>query len=221
MLKGFLISIIMSFLMIGCYSTYKMSEYASKKEFYEEVNRQVKYKPVQVVLKDKSEITAPGGAVISGDSISLAVQVENQEQEININEIDSIGFFGESSLSPFVNIKLKNGRVLFGKNFQTLSDSSCTFTKLKIKYKNFSLRNVKYVMYKDNWRGVPLRMIIGAGMGFVSSVIIIRTFFYEKETGLSNEAQSRLITIPIASGALLGGVGGYFLGYNYFYEFDL
>jgi hypothetical protein len=122
--------------------------------------------------------------------------VKNKNVKVTLNN--------DSSLTTFENTRISDDTlILMGQN-----------ENAAIKY--IPLRNVKTIYYKKNWPGI----IPGVISGFLLSFAIagIGESSSTGDTGFFGGGGAIVIGVP--AGTILGGIIGWFLGYEYTYQFN-
>ncbi|MHB8580580.1 MAG: hypothetical protein ACYDA4_12085 [Ignavibacteriaceae bacterium] len=226
----FLIMFFFLFL-IGCSSTYKITDFPSKDQFFADFNKSAKDNSLKVFLKDDSTITSNDGARISNDSLLLPIQVQKVER-ISKDKINDIKYSGSDMSNLSAIIFLKNGTEAIAKNVNILSDSSITATILVNNEEYIPINKVKEISYKNHWVGVPGKLILstGLGAGFGAFVGFIISKINPPNNSLPGsgsyaggiDAQDVRTGLIVGSviGFITGGIIGWISGYTYTYQFN-
>ena len=122
--------------------------------------------------------------------------VKNKNVKVTLNN--------DSSFTTFKNTRISNDTlILIGQNENAAN-------------KYILLRNVKTIYYKKNWPGI----IPGVISGFLLSFAIagIGESGNTGDTGFFGGGGAIFIGVP--AGTVIGGVIGWFLGYEYTYQFN-
>jgi hypothetical protein len=67
----YLIGIVFILFLIGCSSTYKVSDFPSKEKFYDDFNKSINNKTAKVILYNDSSFSITGNIKIASDSLSF------------------------------------------------------------------------------------------------------------------------------------------------------
>lgn len=217
--------------LIGCSSTYKITDFPSKDKFYADFNNSAKDKSLKVFLKNDSTITTYGGARISNDSLLFTIQVQKVEK-ISKDKIKDIKYSGSDMSNLSAIIFLKNGAEAIAKNVNILSDSSISATILENDDEYIPVSKVKEISYKNHWAGVPGKLILstGLGAGFGAFVGFIISKINPPNNSLPGSgsnaggivAQDERTGLIVGSviGFITGGIIGWISGYTYTYQFN-
>ena len=176
-------------LFIGCSTIYRVADYPSKEEYYEDINNSIKNRDVNVVTIDSSFVSL-AGSEIKGDS---------------------------AYEEPSAYVWLKNGEELRVDNINKLTDSMIQLTNLKINSGNIPINKVKEISYKTAWTGALMGgMPIGLGSGVIIGGILgsAGIIFHINTGGMTDTFDKRESTaVGAVSGALIGIVTGAIIGY--------
>ncbi|MHB8338168.1 MAG: hypothetical protein ACYDEE_12205 [Ignavibacteriaceae bacterium] len=213
----FLILSAISLFLIGCLSTYKISDFSSKTKFYDDFNEFARSKNVNIILTNDSALTAPGGAMVSNDTLNIVTRIKKKERKILYSEISKIKYYNNNYPNLSANILLKDGEKVTGDNVKIFPDSSIQLTILQIAYKYLPLEKVKEVSYKNHWLGVPTRLIAGTVSGFALGYAGVCAFVDPNEQSQKAFYVGWGIT---AIGLVTGGIIGWIDGYDYIYQFN-
>ena len=215
---------IILFFLIGCSSTYKVTDYPSIEKFHEEVNSSIKNKNFNIVTIDSS-FTSLAGSIIIDDSLKMVTKV--QEEKIPLKNVKKIKYFGNAYKEPSAYVWLKNGKELRAENIKKLPDSMIQLTNLRINSGYIPIDKVKEISYKNKWSGA----IIGIPMGSVSGAVIggmlgsAGVIFHINSGGNENtfdKGQSSAVGVVAGAliGAVTGAIIGYIVGWDNIYEFN-
>ncbi len=167
-MKLFYISILNIFLLlVGCSSTYRITDYASKEKFYEDINNSIGNRDFNVVADDSS-FTGLRGSEIKNDSLYAVTRIQGKKKTISSGDIKEIKYFGNAYEEPSATIWLKNGEELRAENLMNLSGSKLQFTNIKINSGYIPIDKVKEISYNAKWKGT----LIGIPRGFACGIVI-------------------------------------------------
>jgi len=215
-------------LFIGCSSTYRVSDFSSKEKFYNDFNYSFKEREAKVILTNDSTFSVYNGALIENDTLFSLVNSERKRSRgLALADVTDIKYSGTDI--TYTLILLKSGDELKVENFRRIADS--IYFEETIKYcKNpiTPIRCLKKVSYKNRWigtlTGVPAGFVACGALGYSLG----NTTSDNTDTGIMTDqhlkTQSEQRMENFASGAfiglIVGGIGGYFLGYPITYEFN-
>ena len=214
-MKYFYLPIPILFLfLIGCSTTYRISNYSSKEEFYKDINNTIKNRSTDIVANDSS-YTLSEGSKIKDDTLYTIVKIPYKK--IPLRDTREIKYFGETYEEPSAYIWTKSGKELNAENVKIMPDSSLQFTDITSDH--IPLDRIKEISYKTRGIGIPLGfaggILVGGLIGSTGWIINI------KEGGqppfLFNAGTSILYGATI--GAVIGSIIGYIIGWNYVYWF--
>ena len=201
-------------LFIGCSTIYRVADYPSKEEYYEDINNSIKNRDVNVVTIDSSFVSL-AGSEIKGDSLRIFVKIP--EEKISLKDVKEIKYFGKAYEEPSAYVWLKNGEELRVDNINKLTDSMIQLTNLKINSGNIPINKVKEISYKTAWTGALMGgMPIGLGSGVIIGGILgsAGIIFHINTGGMTDTFDKRESTaVGAVSGALIGIVTGAIIGY--------
>jgi hypothetical protein len=213
----YLLVSVLSLLLIGCSSTYKISDFPSKDKFYEDFNNFASIRNMDVTLKNDSTFNVPEGSKILDDKLVITSSTNKEQKIIAKNDIKNIYFyFNKETRTASANIILKKGGELKGDNVEYLPDSTIRF--MVNRYEYLSLNSIKEISYKNRWLGSVIDFLIGIPFGFaIGSVIYSATEGHNQNS--YNQATYNY-GYSLISGPILGGIMGAFIGYKYTYIFN-
>ncbi len=199
--------------LVGCTSTYKLSDYPNKEKFYEDFNDFAGNKDIRISLINDSSFTSNGMAQILKDTLTITRQTLVGDEKLKLNEIEKINYYGTNFSTPSAMILLKSGTELNCENVKVLSDSLVQITKLKNIYESIPLSRIKEISFKNRWLGIIIDFPAGIFTGTVIGSIY---------TSISSH--SSFLGTPVIVGAAVGLVAGVVVGslagYNYTYVFN-
>ncbi|MGA7721954.1 MAG: hypothetical protein WCA84_12370 [Ignavibacteriaceae bacterium] len=223
----YLLISVLSLLLIGCSSTYKVSDFPSRDKFYEDFNKSASDKSLKIILDNDSTISADDGARISNDSLFITLPVLKQEKVINKDDIEDITVSIHDMTTTIV---LKNDKSVTAGSIDILPGSSVAIYNFENTYKYLSLINVKEISYKNHWLGLPVPLISGTLIGVGLGILFVEvndTFSSGSGSGSNFQSSSNsqrgadgyaflgLSAIGIVGGSILGWINGW----TYTYEF--
>ena len=144
-------------MLIGCSSTYKVSDFPSRDKFYEDFNNSASDKSLKIILNNDSTITVENGAVISNDSLFITLPVLKQEKVINKDDIEDIKVSIHDMTTTIV---LKNDKSVTAGSIDILPDSSVAIYNFENTYKYLSLINCKRNKLQKSLAGCSDRVCI-------------------------------------------------------------
>ncbi len=208
-MKSFYVSIPIIFLfLVGCSSTYRVTNYPSKEKFHKDVNGSMKIRDVNVVTVDSS-FTAIEGSRIEDDSLLI---VANIQEKIPLSEIKGIKYYGNGYEAPSAHMWLKSGEELNTKNVKVMPDSSIQFTD--ITNKKIQLTDVKHISYTNHWVG----MGVGTFAGVLTGIALASSNLEIKYSGGGIEFNNYFwgFMVETVVGATLGAI----IGWDIIYQFN-
>jgi hypothetical protein len=208
-----------SLLLIGCSSTYKVSDFPSRDKFYEDFNNFSGYRIMDVTLKNDSTFKVPVGAKIFNDTLIFMSLTNNQKREEIIlkNDINNISFnFNTETKSTWAEIILKNGSKILCESAELLPDSSVRFMKNTNEY--LSINKIKEISYKNHLLGIPIPLISGAVIGFLVSLVGGQIYLSLNRNNQIVSSYDYLFGFS-GAGLLAGGIWGGIDGWTYTYQF--
>ncbi len=203
----------------GCPSIYTVRNFSSKEKFYEDFNKTVKDKQVNVVLNNDSCFSSNKGSRISKDSLILIDHKQISElKTMPLKEIQSINYIYDRNSIQAFDILLQNGKEINVKDVKYLPDSSIqiSITRDSISNRFIPLNLIKRIYYKNNWLGIVPGLLIAAPViyllyGIAGSFSHFCSPFFNYETALFFGAPAEIVIV---------GIIGYIIGYTYIYQFN-
>ena len=209
-------------ILIGCSPTYKISDFSSRDKFYGDFNNFARNKNVKITFTNDSSFYVDNGAEIVNDTLYyLGIEINSGNKRITVSDIKELNYTSNDYKSA--SILLKNGESYRAKEIKMGKDSiEFAFTNEVItQNKVTSINNIQKISYKNRWLGVIPGSIAGTLLGFVIGVATI-----SPSTPLAGELQggtpANFASVPIGtfSGLILGSAFGWFMGFNYTYQFN-
>lgn len=216
------ITFILPLLFIGCYSTYSIKNFPSRKKLYNNFNDFAKNKSLKVVFNNDSTFRINNGAIIENDILYTIDRDEDTtyNSTLALNAIKEINYTGIDYKSA--NIFVKNGKRLKVKDIQMIKDSveftviDATYLKTNIA----SIYQIKEVNYKNRWIGIIPGFLFGTITGIGAGLSIALVYGCAILIGKANPDYYReAILLPAAAGPIIGILTGWLLGNNVTYEF--
>ena len=207
-----------SLISFSCTTTYRISDFSSKENFYEEFNKAAKEKNVSITLNNGSVLASNDKTFIKNDSMHFTIKKSLGVKRISLAEIKKIQYYNSMVLSG--NITLKNGSSFFGNDIKILSDSSIETKAYKDIKKDVPIAEIRSVSYKNHWLGAALGFLEGIGVGFgTAAFIYLVTSIGNINQGRLNE-DANIALLTFITGSLVGGTIGAFNGHTYIYQFN-
>ena len=216
----FLIPIIFLFL-IGCSSTYKITDYPSKETFYKDINSSIRNRDVKVVTADSS-FTSLKGSQINDGSLQTVSLVQ---KSIPLQEVKNVKYSETAGATPLVYVWLKSGEELKPESIKKLPNSMIQLTILRINDGSIPIYKIKEISYKTGWPGALTGIPIGFGSGAIVGGILgsAGIIFHINSGGMKDTFDKGQSTfVGMVSGALIGivtgGILGYIIGWEHIYK---
>ena len=211
---------ILSFLLIGCSSAYKVSDFSSKDEFNADFNKSVYEKPVKIYLINDSSISACNGAEVLNDSLLFSMQTQKEKVILLKNKIKNIRFyFNKTNSSYSANIILNSGEILNEDNIELLPDSSISYEVDK--FDSLPLNKVKNISYQNKSLGASLGFVYGIPVGYLTGNLLKVLFSNPVgRGGAGSNIQYNLLLTGLVSVPVIGLIIGMINGYTYNYQFS-
>jgi hypothetical protein len=217
-----LLILLLSLLIIGCSTTYRISDYPFRENFYSDFNNSAKDKELKITLNNDSTVTAYFGGKILNDSLFIITPVK-----INENEVKEIIYNNDSKSNKLF---LNNGDTLTVKK-TTMIPGSILFMDSNNSFESIPLNKVKKISYNDNWSGVPYPIIFGTIFGIpfgaIVGIIINKINPPNNTMPQSGSYVSSIEDDTINSGIIIGSIAGLITGgiiciegYTYIYQFN-
>ena len=204
-------------LFAGCTSTYRVNDFSSKENFYDEFNDSFKAKEVKVTLANDSSFIAQNGVEIKNDTLFSFVNFEaKQNRQLALSDVVDIEFLGKDITSA--SILLKNADELKAENVRRTTDS-IHFVEIKSLITSNTIAQidkVKTVTFKNRWYGISLWAITGALTGGIIGLLNVKSF------STSHWESQELMNFPVGAsvGFITGAIAGYIVGYEIHYQFN-
>jgi hypothetical protein len=217
-----LLILLLSLLIIGCSSTYKISNFPSKDKFYEDFNKFAKDKSVKVTLVNDSSFYVENGAQIKNDTIySFGQEIITRNKKIPSSDTVEINY--TDSIPNSAEIILKDGEK-YQANQIEFNGNSIYFSyedRISSTNKISSLNKLKCISYRNHWLGIPFGFLGGALLGIgIGGVISSYDAQHMGNVDMKNQAYLITLYYGTALGPILGSIVGWIIGWNYTYEFN-
>ena len=214
-MKLYYLSLIIIFMfLIGCSTTYKVTNYVSKEDLYKKANSSMKSRDVNVVTIDSS-FTAFEGSRIKDDSLQIVAKIQ---ETLSLKDIKKIKYYGNAYEEPSAYIWLKNGKELKQNKVKIISDSTIQFSNFIMTNEYIPVDKVKIISYKTWWQST----LIGIPFGLVSGTLIGGML---GGTVSHNDEGDISMVVGALGGAIIGTITGailgYIIGYKNIYQFHL
>lgn len=207
----------------GCSTTYRVTDFKSRKEFYNNFNDFMNDKDGEVTLRNDSALSFENGVKIKNDSLIIFNTVTEPKIKIlPLNEIEKIDYYGSDFKNPSANLLLKNGKKIDAKNITMLEDSMKFISAFAEFNKNIivPLNKIKETTFKRNWGGI-IRGFLGGAL--VGGLFGAEGVIFNSKNGGNPPLELYTFGNMVGGamvGALIGSVVGYIIGWNYHYEFN-
>ena len=149
-----LLILLLSLLVIGCSTTYRVSDFASRDKFYNDFNKFAKDKSVKVTLVNDSSFYINNGAAIVNDTLYyLGKDILTGNKKIALSETKEINYTS-NDYTPS-SIELNNGQIFQAKQIKVNRDSIEFLSMNKVIVLNSitSINKVKKISYKNHFLG--------------------------------------------------------------------
>jgi len=220
----FISFILFIFSFLGCSSIYNIKNFPSKEKFYQNLNNFVKDKNVKICTGGDSVIHLNEGVEINDDTLIILNKKIKEEKFISLNEIKNIDYNNYQNPSAF--LELKNGEKLEAEDIR-ISNDSMRFNNIKyVDLKSsISTKEIKEISLDSRWTGVIKGLLIGtlsgAAIGGLTHIIPATehhpSFTPPYQRSEYNTFNSFMI--GTVSGAFIGSIIGWLIGYDFIYQF--
>lgn len=224
-MKLFYFSVPIIFLFfIGCSTTYKVTDYPSKKNFLEDVNGAMKNRDVNVVTIDSSFISS-AGSEITDNSLQMVSKIK--EEKISLKDVKDIKYFGKAYEEPSAYVWLESGKELRAENIQQLPNSMIQLRNISINSGYIPIDKVKEISYKTRWQST----LLGAPAGFAGGAVLCGILggtgiTFRTESGGNHPtfdpANSAIVGAIYGAliGTITGAIVGYITGWDHIFRFN-
>ncbi len=214
----FYILISFSIFFTGCSTSYRISDYTSRKKFYNNFNSFAKDKRLTITTLNDSTFVIPNGAAIVNDTLCSLNHIKNLgRKKIAINNIKEINYLSYDYKSAIV--RLKDGEVFNASKINFIKDTIYFENSVKVKRDLIPASSVKKAVYKNHVLGMPVYAGFGILTGFIGGFL---SNINDGNGSSLNPVFSPVLYGIFGSvyGLLLGTVAGAFIGYDYIYYFN-
>ena len=215
-------------LFTGCSSTYTVTDFGTKDKFYKEFNDAFKEREAKVTLVNDSSFSIENGVLIEHDTLFSFVNFEGKGSRcIALEDVADIKNSGTDI--NHLSILLKNGEELKAENIRRSIDSiffeeTTEFIKSPIA----PINSLTKVSYKNRWigtlTGIPAGFVacgaLGYSLGKTTTDNTDPGIMTDQHPKSENEQRLENFVSSAFVGLIVGGIGGYFLGYPITYEFN-
>jgi hypothetical protein len=152
----------------SCSSTYTVTDFSSKEDFYNYVNKNISNREVNVTLNNDSTFTTNDiGAQVNQNFLTLKLY-SYKDTTVPLSEIQNMNY--ESNLGkPPTYIKLKNGNTINAENIRRSANSLEFDVRVSYPY-NIPINKINKVSYKSTSVGIINGIFIGIGSGLLLTV---------------------------------------------------
>ncbi|MFA6980186.1 MAG: hypothetical protein WC209_12780 [Ignavibacteriaceae bacterium] len=219
-MKNVLIEVALVFILFaGCSTTYKVTNFSTKEKFYEEFNNSFKERETKVTLVNDSSFFVRSGVEINHDTLLSFEKLEEKiHRRFALSDVADIGFSGSTTTSA--SVTLKNGNKLTGDEVKVTKDSISFVESKSIVVMNALVptNKIKTISYKDRWRRMPLGVLTGAPLGFLSGIALVNIFKIKDYHGDADYLGTSLQMTVV--GVLAGCITSYLIGFDEMYQFN-
>ncbi|MGA7721952.1 MAG: hypothetical protein WCA84_12360 [Ignavibacteriaceae bacterium] len=213
---------VFSLLLIGCSSTYRISDFPSKEKYYSDFNNFAKSKSVKVILTNDSSFVISSGAKIEKDTLYYFVEnIITGNKKIALSEIMEIIYTSNDYKSA--SILLKNGESYRAKEIKHWKDSiEFSFVNEVITLNSItSINNIREINYKNRWQGIFPGVILGVSCGGVLGLGVGYSQMLHSNNSTNDAGPPGDYAIwGVIFGAPVGIIAGWLIGNNYSYQFN-
>jgi hypothetical protein len=216
----YLLVVSFSLTLIGCSSTYKVSDFASRDKFYEDFNNFARSKSVKITLNNDSSFNAERGAYILNDSL-MFISIVQKEEKIDRNEIKDIKYSGTDITNLTAAILLKNGNSVIVRNINPLSDSSVIAVVSESNNGYLPVIKIKKISCQNKLLGALLGFVYGIPAGYIAGNSLY--FFFSSPPGrggAGSNVGTDLFLCGLFSAPIISIIIGSINGYTYTYLFS-
>lgn len=214
-----------TFLIVGCSSTYRVNDFSSKEKYYQDFNNFARNKNVKITLINDSSFSVSNGVAIKNDTLySLGKEVNSGNLKLALSDTKEINYSSNDYKSAL--ILLINGDRYQAEQINITQDSiSFAFTaKVAIMNGVTSINNIKKIRYKNNWLGVVPGFLGGTLIGGVTGFL----GFFSNTNSSNNSGQTSenggisfgAAPFVMLSCVIIGSTIGWIVGFSYTYQFN-
>jgi len=219
MKKIYLVGAFILIFFTGCSSTYNVTDFPTKEKFYEEFNDTFKEREAKVTLVNDSSFIAQNGVEINHDTLFSFEKLEEKiHRRFALSDVADIDLPGSTTTSA--SVLLKNGDKLTGDEVKVTKDSISFVESKRLLVMNALVPTdkIKTISYKDRWRRLPLGVLAGAPLGFLSGIALVSIFKIKDYHGDADYLGTSLQMTMV--GLLAGCITSYLIGFDEIYQFN-
>ena len=217
-----LIPVLLLLFLIGCSSTYRISSFSSKNNFYEDFNIFAKSKSIKVTLTNDSSFVICNGAKIENDTLYYFIDnIITGNKTIALSETKEIIYTSNDYKSA--SILLKSGERYRAKEIKIGKDSiEFAFADELITSNSItSINNIREINYKNRWQGIFPGVILGVSCGGVLGLGVGYSQMLHSNNSTNDAGPPGDYAIwGVIFGAPVGIIAGWLIGNNYSYQFN-
>jgi hypothetical protein len=213
----FIVSVILTFFLVGCTFNSVIKDFPSRKEFYKNFNNSVSHEKVNITLKNDSSFCINNGIIIANDTLfylkdsetsifKIFAKSEISEIKYDDNEYKSAVF----TLKTGENVKVQN--IIFTPDsIQTVTTNPSSIYSYLI-----PIDKVKTVDFKDSYELWPLW---GGLLGAIIGRLWVVSIDHQPNPSQNNDYYLLLIAVPVV-GIIAGLFTTHYVGYQHYYHFN-
>jgi hypothetical protein len=207
---------VFSLLLIGCSSTYKVTDFPSKAKFYADFNKSASNKTLKIKLSSDSSYTYSGAEIVNDTLYCINNENEIINKIILLSDIKEIKYSGSNFTKG--SILLKDGESFEADEININNDtvSFSYINSINILNCSISINRVKEISYKNHWMGIPGGLIPGFICGLGGGFLIGDTI----PTDRAHLDKYLAIVYGPILGVIIGSVWGWLNGRIYTYKFN-
>ena len=208
-----------SLLLIGCSSTYKVSNFPSRDKFYEDFNNFAINKTIKISLSNDSTFISNYAEIVNDTLYCKSKKNESISKKIALTDINKIRYSG--SYFQQGAILLNNGETIDADDITIDNDTlgySYTYT-LDSLIRSISMNKIKNISYKNHWLGMPVPLITVPLIANSIAFILSQISGLDQKIAQGGSGGSVLFGAT-ALGLIAGGIWGWITGYTYTYQFN-
>ncbi|MDR3609887.1 MAG: hypothetical protein P4L27_04955 [Ignavibacteriaceae bacterium] len=212
----YILSFLLTLLLMGCSSTLTIENFSSKDKFYENFNKFAKDKDLNVVLTNDSAFTLTHGAVLENDTLFSFGKPDHKT--LSMSDLKKINYTTNDYKSA--DVLTEKDEKFKAENIIAHNDS-ISFVVIDPQQAGHNIipvSQIKTVSYKNRWLRLPLGILAGGFTGLLTGGLIVANVNAGKDdSGIVSGGE----IIPAVLGAVIGGIIGIISGYDYYYQFNI
>gem|GEM_PF-2317023 len=192
----------------GCSSTHNINNYLSKKNFYDEINKNCLNKETVVLFRNDSSLIVPSGVEIKNDTLfSITPAIVREYRFHALSDLAALQFDSRNATSAF--IEYKSGKTITATEVRIAKDSVSFFeVKTLLNQKLLSeLTNIRQIGFYDAWSGFRTWSVGGALVGGIIGLSLVKSY----STAHWESQDFMKFPLGAAFGFIVGGIFGYFV----------